>query len=187
MSLSVRVLSATVMMFALSSCDQTHAMKGSSLTDAKNLPSESDLKKEIIIIWRDVRDDKLLNYELHPDNQLLVRLYRRGAQDKPLAEDRIVMGAREADQARRLLWRLRPENDASEAKSLPLGCDYVTDRVAATGVAFSRDNLSHLELFSLPFPEECQSPAAQEARTILVDVLRSLPKSNVAAPYPPTS
>jgi hypothetical protein len=183
MNLSARILIISVTMCVLLSCNQAPARKGPSLTDAKNLPPESDLKNEIIIIWRDVHEDKLLNYELHPDNQLLVTLYRSGAQDKPLAEERLAMGVREADQARRLLWRLRPENDASAKKSLPIGCDYVTDRVATTGVAFSRENLSHLEMFSLPLPEECQSRAAQEARALLDDIIRSLPQSKISAQY----
>lgn len=171
----------------LASCDRSGTANETSLVDAQNVASQLDLTNETIIIFRDASGGGVLNYELHPDNQLLVKhLGWQGSQQRLLAEEKFALGEERAEKARRMLGRLRPDNDAPAGRSLPRGCGYVTDVQPEMGVGFSRDNYSRFEQFSLPSEEQCQSPAAGQSRAILLDVLWSFPKSKIDARFPLT-
>jgi len=171
---------------ALTGCDRT-AEPPKSLVGATRLPSSADLHKETIIIARKGGQDwnELLNIEIRPTNQVVAAHYH-GEDKTPVAQESLKVSVQDAEQMRRVLWRLRPDDGAPAEKTVPVGCRYVDDAGFDWGVMYWReDKPANFLEFSLPYPEFCKAPAYREARALITAVVGALPRSNVVERFPP--
>ena len=92
------------------SCDRSAIDPSQSLVGAKSLPSESELSRETIQINRGYGNITItfLSYELLPDDTLKITLSARDRKTV-IGEDVFRLSPAVADKARRLLWRVRPQ------------------------------------------------------------------------------
>lgn len=158
-----------------------------SLVGSNRLPPLADLKKEAIILGRSggKSGEYILNIEVRPNNNVLVKTYHENSMSAPVAMERLQISPTKADGLRRILWRLRPGIKASDQNSVPIGCRYVYDAGSLWSVTFVRpDDLANLVVFQLPYPESCATPAYEEAKQLIQQVLGALPPSNVVRRFP---
>lgn len=156
-----------------------------SLVGATESPPLADREQETIIIGRSGGSGKdLLNIEVRPNNKVVFAAYRKENMETPAAKESLQLSPAKAESLRRMLWRLRPDR-ASAQNSGPIGCRYVYDVGSMWSVAFLRaGDPAHMVVFELPFPENCKAPAYGEARQLIEQVLRALPRSEVMHRFP---
>jgi hypothetical protein len=160
-----------------------------SLVGAKHLPSDAVLDRETIAIVRigGLKGGELLTYELPPGGPVTVThsRYDRGSEPMVMAKEVLALPGEAAARARRLLRRLRPDDGASHAHSIPLGCAPITDIPHDAQIAFvPAGQRGNILLFNLPRVRDCGAPAAAEVRRVLDEAVSMLPVSRVARGFP---
>ncbi len=193
------VVSPTLFLLCIA-CSGPAIEPSSSLVGARELPSERELSKETIFIGRggDGYGGEFLSYEWSPDNSLKVThdfLAFGGSGTVLRAQETLQVSPQAAAAARQLLWRLRPEpldgpREFLDRDHRPVGCSknhqhdlgefQVTFNDTGSKPGWEDDRLSTVRL---PYPDGCTTPAAVEARAVLLEALRLLPESKVAAAY----
>ena len=174
------------------SCQPSDRGSG-SLVGADRLPSSSALSRETVQINRGYGDgsEGFLSYEVRPDDTLNVTHTVRG-REKVRGVETFRLASDVADQARSLLWRVRPAElegvDAHEAR--PSGCErrgphdfgelavIFVDEGGGAGIEDDR-----VGTFELPRSDSCSTPQAREARRVVREVMDSFPPSKVAAQF----
>lgn len=177
------------------SCDQSAIDPSHSLVGAKSLPPARELSRETIEINRGFGQISpgFLSYQLLPDDRLLVTITDRMYPDEDvvLGEDTFQLTSEVAAEARRMLWRLRPEKlEGLEWETRPISCyprschDFGDLAVAfiAEGPKPGVDD-DRVGVFILPGPESCRSPAAIKARMVIEQVMQLFPPSKVPAEF----
>lgn len=171
------------------SCERSAIEPSESLVGANALPPSSVLSQEIIQINRGFGGsgygEDFLSYELRPDNSLAVTHTFR-PEDRVRGSETFRVSAKVAEQARRALWRLRPDElRGVEHETRPTGCDKIYDAGSEAAVAFINPD-ERIAVVDLPYRGDCDAHSARIARTIVREVLTSFPKSKVAAGFPRT-
>lgn len=183
---------------ALSACRDGSAIKPSeSLVGAKALPTAKVLSREVIQINRRLSGwpsaPGTLEYDLQPDNSLSITHTKvdRNWNRLIAGQEMLHLSSNTAAQARRMLWRLRPETlQGIEVEKRPIGCppppidaspaffvDFISEG-PKPGVADDK-----VGIVLVPYPEHCRSAQAAEARNLVQEVLQSFPLSKVAADF----
>jgi hypothetical protein len=171
------------------------------LVGAKELPSEDKLSRETLYLSRHYRS-YYLSYELRSNNLLTLTRTRDGPTDEAEiveGKEKIRVSADIARQFRKIVWRLRPEKLEDADKELswpirPLGCKrrgphdfgeisivFVDDENQKSSEDF------RIGFFDLPYESSCNTPAAKEARAVILRGLRLLPPSTVIERFQRTS
>jgi hypothetical protein len=179
----------------LISCDRPAIEPSQSLVGAKELPSSTTLSREIIYISRGFGWDShdLLSYELRPDDVLTVTYDHtdRDTLKKISRKDIFHLSSNVTQRTRRMLWRVRPEQlKGIEWETKPVGCrSDRTDDFPEISVGFVAEGPKpgieddRLGLFVLPYPSSCSTRSAVEVRSLMHQVLQSLPPSRVAVQF----
>jgi hypothetical protein len=181
----------------VASCDRSSGGAGASLVGAEKRPPESQLLKETIeIVPSSAPGPRSANlyYDLRPDNSLSVTLSHWTPQahgEVVDGRDTFQLSASEAGEARRLLWRLRPERLAGvESDIQPVGCRPApVDASPLYSVAFIaegakpglKDDL--IGVTGVPAERDCNTQPAADARQLVQQVLQIFPMSKVAAEF----
>lgn len=181
----------------LASCDGPAIDPSESLVGAKSLPSARELSRETIQInpmssaW--TADAQRLSYELRPDNSLSVTLshWDLGGRDEVIdGRETFHLSGSVASQARRLLWRVRPEPlQGIEWIIRPTGCPPPPTDTFGDSVVFISGNPEagttdrKIGVFEVLPAQYCRESSANEARLVVKQVLQLFPKSKVAAEY----
>jgi hypothetical protein len=187
MKLLLRSLSLVGVSLLAGSCHRPAIDPAQSLVGAKSLPAASVLSREIIEINRGVGswDGNGLSYDLRPDNTLTVTLTGRG--DSVKAKESFQLSSDVAAAARRMLWRVRPENlEGIEQAVLPSGCHSPpVDAGSEYSVIFipADSGNQRLGVLLLPYARDCAAKNSIEAHNLIGTVLHSFPTSKVAAEY----
>jgi hypothetical protein len=114
----------------LTACSNGSPVKPSeSLVGAQQLPPENVLSREIIQINQGVGSwpsaQGALEYELRPDNSLSITRTKMDRDFKRLVvgQETLHLSSSTAAQARRMLWRLRPDTlQGIQVEARPTGC-----------------------------------------------------------------
>jgi hypothetical protein len=176
------------------SCDDSAIDPSRSLVRAQHLPPAELLSRETIEINRGFGDISpgFLSYQLLPDDRLVVTLTDRNyPEDVVIGKETFQLTSEIAAEARRMLWRVRPEKlEGVEWETRPVSCypqschDFGELAVAfiAEGSKPGIDD-DRIGIFVLPGPDSCRSPAAIKARRLIQRVMHRFPRSKVAAEF----
>jgi len=175
------------------SCDQSAISPSQSLVGAKSLPTAAELSKETIEINTGFGDigPGFLSYELKSDNSLTITLTAPD-RDQILGQDKFRLAPDVADNARRMLWQVRPEKlegiDAWATR--PIACyrqyDHDFGELAVVFIAKGPGpGIAHdrVGVFELPTLDSCRSLAAMQARKLIDQVIHSFPSSKLPAEF----
>ncbi|MFL6725338.1 MAG: hypothetical protein ACJ8FS_02345 [Sphingomicrobium sp.] len=188
----MRLAAILAMLLLCTSCDRPAIEPGQSLVGAKELPPAKALSHETIEINRASRSSTSgrLTYELRPDDSLIVTL---ASQDwkTPIGHEIFQLQPEIAEQARRALWRVRPEElKGVEWINPPPDCPPPpTDTHPEIAVAFIAEGPKpgvaddRVGIFDLPYKSICDTRQSNEARALIQGVLRSFPASKVATEF----
>ena len=182
----------------LSACGDRAALKPSeSLVGAENLPTAKVLSREIIHIngglGRWPGDPGSLEYDLGPDSSLSVthRKIDKDGNQAVVGREMFRLSSAAAADARRALWRLRPETlQGIQAEARPIGCRppdpdsfpefFVNFISEGPKPGFADDKFG---IVLVPHKEDCRSAQGGEARELVQSVLQSFPPSKVAGDF----
>jgi hypothetical protein len=180
----------------MAGCQQSGVDVSQSLVGAKKLPSTDTLEHEVIQITRSFGStpSSLLSYELRPDNTLTNRLTRRDRDSlKAIADEKETFNLPSsiASNARRELWRLRPETlQGIEEIVRPADCPRPpVDTSPETAVAFIAEGPGpgpeddRVGVVDVPAQYSCDTGHAKAARQVVKRVLESFPRSKAAAGF----
>lgn len=193
-----RALLLTAALFCVS-CDDSAIDPSHSLVGAKSLPPANELSRETIQINRGYGDISIafLSYELLPDDRLIVTLTDRNLEkDVVLGKDTFQLTPEIAADARRMLWRLRPDElqrfdeGGFESETRPVGCyrrgphDF-GELAIVFFVEGSQEGVDddRLGVFEMPHPSSCRSPAALRARETIEHVMQLFPPSKLPTEF----
>jgi hypothetical protein len=178
------------------SCDRPAIDPSESLVGAKQLPTAGVLSREAIQINRGFGSISpgLLSYELRPNNTLIITLtHRDRATFKEVTDGRETfhLPPNMASQARRALWRLRPETlRGLDWVTRPSDCPAPpTDTFPESTVVFIAEgpnldiDADRIAVVDVPYLSICHARQSVEAHGLVERVLQSLPSSRVAAEY----
>jgi hypothetical protein len=182
--------------FLVSACDKPAIDASQSLVGAKRLPTARTLSREVIQINRGFGSptSSLLSYELRPDNSLTITLTHRDHDTfKELTDGKeaFELSSGVAAQVRHDLWRLRPSTlQGIETPVRPADCPPPpTDTFPVAAVAFIAEGPKpgveddRLGVIDVPAQYTCDTRQGREARDLIGKVLRSFPRSKVAAEF----
>ena len=185
-----------ISMFAallIGACAQPAVKSSESLVGAEALPSAHDLSREIIQINRGFGQisEGFLSYELKADGKLVVTHEDRKVK-KIVGTETFQLSGPVADQARHMLWRVRPARlEGIEQDARPLGCERQGPHdFGELAVVFINEGKNagvdddQVGIFELPSPDSCNTRHASESRRLLERVLKSFPASRVATEFP---
>jgi hypothetical protein len=180
----------------IASCGRPAFDSSGSLVGASSLPPANELARETIEINRDSfvgndpqslsyfdPDRHTLSYELRPDNALGVKHILRGSDGNTVvAEESFRLAPELAERVRSAVWRVRPAKlQGHEYIAYPVGCEPPNDHGVEVAAVF-RDEQNRIGIFLLPY--DCKDGQAAIARTVLRDVMSTLPPSTVAEGFP---
>lgn len=175
------------------SCQRSAIDPSQSLVGARKLPPADVLSREFIEMDRMFGDPgPRLILQLSADDSLTVTLTdwdRKQLKQFIVGKQLLRLSRDTAGTARRLLWRVRPENLAGMASSTqPIGCSPPPpDETPDYTVGFIADGLKsrvedeHVGIFDV-FPS-CKAKNANLARVVLRRVLALLPQSPLGPEY----
>lgn len=183
-------------MLLTSACEGPAIDASQSLVGAKQLPPASVLSKEIIQINQGFgsQTSSLLSYELGPGNTLAITLTHRDHdtfKEVTDGKEAFDLSATVASQVRRDLWRLRPSTlEGIETLVRPADCPPPpTDTFPVAAVAFIAEGPKpgveddRLGVVDVPAQYTCDTRQGREARDLIEKVLRSFPRSTLAAEF----
>lgn len=180
------------------SCTDVAGEPAQSLVGAKTSPSAKGLSHEVVYISRGggPYGGDALTYEWHPDNSLTIThtFSDNSARQTVKGREILRVAPEVAAKARRILSRVRPaKSEGVEQDQRPVGCErqgphdfgevtitFVNEVYADRPFGIDDDRIGR---FELPVPSSCNTPAAAEARKVVWEALRLLPKSKVAAAF----
>jgi hypothetical protein len=182
----------------LSACGDGSPIKPSeSLVGAMQLPSAKILSREIIQISRGLGSwpsaPGALEYDLRPDSSLSITHTKldRDFHRLIVGQETLHLSSPAAAQARRMLWRVRPETlRGIRVETRPVGCppppvdaspEFFVDFISEGPKAGIADD--KLGIVLVPYADDCRTTQAAEARGLVRRVLQSFPPSKVAADY----
>jgi hypothetical protein len=182
------------------SCSEPAVDASKSLVGAKKLPPASELSQEIIYIGRGgtAYGGAALSYEWTPDNVLTVThsfAPYDGSAEAIRGQETLTVPPEAAVAARELLRRVHPERLEHRLKFLdreyrPTGCERTGPHDwGETRITFHNQGRAPgieddtLAVFALPTTANCNTHAAEEAREVVSKLLRTLPRSEVAAGF----
>jgi hypothetical protein len=129
-----------------------------------------------------------LEYQLSPDDRLTID-YRLAADERPVVESSVRLSPDAAAQIRQKLVRLRPQALKSDWVGdygvRPVGCQMQGphDQGEIVVAFMSIKDGERGASFELPTAGSCQSGAATKARKLLLEVLGSLPASQIVTEF----
>jgi hypothetical protein len=179
----------------IAGCDKPAIDASQSLVGAKRLPTARALQREAIQINRGFGGNSgLLSYELRPDNRLTITLThwdRETLKDVVDGKEAFNLPPDIASQARRGLWRLRPQTlQGIEWVVRPADCPPPpTDTFPEAAVVFIAEGAKpgieddRLGVVEVPAQYTCDTRQGREARRVTQKILRSLPQSKVVARF----
>ena len=180
-------------------CNDAAIKVSESLVGANDSPSAKALSRETLYISRGGGDGggDALSYEWRPDNSLTVThtFSDNSARQTVKGRETLQIPPEVAVQIRQLLWRVRPPKlEGVEQDQRPVGCERQGPHdFGEVAVAFIKEGDEpgieddEVGVFGLPRVRSCKTPAAVEARKVVREALRLLPKSKVAAAFERTS
>jgi hypothetical protein len=190
--------SLLVASLSVASCDRPAIDPSQSLVGAKQLPSVQTLSREIIYLSRGYSwsGQGHLSYELRPDDTLTITYEHtdRHTLKKTARRETFHLSSNESNvalEARRVLWRLRPEKlEGIETIVRPSNCPQPpTDTFPEVAVGFIAEGPDpgvkddRLGIVDVPGKLTCSSREATIARAVTRQVLASFPSSKVAAEF----
>jgi hypothetical protein len=180
----------------VSACDKPAIDASQSLVGAKQLPTARTLAREVIQINQGFGSPawSLLSYELRPDNSLTITLTHRDHdtfKEVTDGKESFDLSSSVASQVRHDLWRLRPSTlQGIETLVRPADCPPPpTDTFPLAAVAFIAEGPKpgveddRLGVVDVPAQYTCDTRHGGEARALIEKVLRSFPRSKVAAEF----
>jgi len=177
------------------SCDNSAIEPSQSLVGAKELPSAEELSRETfyVSLGGGPEGGNALSYEWRPDNSLTVmHSYSDGGLKEVVkGKENLRFSPEAANQARQLFWRVRPAKlGGVEQDVRPIGCERGGPHdFGVVTVGFIREGPAEgieddeIGLFELPATESCKTPAAIEARRVVLRALEMFPKGRVSAEF----
>lgn len=175
------------------SCDRPAIDPSLSLVGAKALPTAHQLSNELIEVYREsFEPGPRLVYDLQPDDILIITLTDWDSDEAIIGKQSFQLSSSAAREARKSLWRLRPEQlEGMESDIRLAGCpepgleefpDF-TIGFLANGRRRPRtwEEIGPVGIVRI-FPG-CKIPRASEARTLLQKVLSEFPQSSLTAEY----
>lgn len=183
-----------VVCFALfcGSCDESAIDSSQSLVGAKHLPSPRELANERIELYFGHNKDlsRQLSYEFRPDNRVIVHI--TDAKPSGKSDDQVFqLTPSVSAKLRAQLWRLRPGKlEGPEYLTEPADCPPPpTDTSSTVVVAFIAEGPKpgvqddQVGVFGLPHPNVCNTTQAIAARTLLNQVMKLVPRSELRHSY----
>ncbi len=178
-----------------SACSDAASGPSESLVGANDLPSAEALSRETLYISRGggAYGGDALTYEWRADDLLTVThtFSDNSARETIKGRETLRVVPEIATRVRKLLWRVRPAKlEGVEQDQRPLGCkrrgphDFGEVTIGFVNEGNKRGiEDDQVGIFSLPDSQSCDVPLAVEARAVVWDALRLLPKSKVAAGF----
>jgi len=161
-----------------------------SAVGAKRLLTADEVAKEVIQINRFSGPPgyEMLSYELRPDNSLAVtRTISEPYPSRTEGPEIFRLSPDVARQIRTDLQIVRPDDlPGIEHSILPVGCHQVFDATPDAAVAFM-DPRKRLGVVEVPTSANCQTKAAERARTAVDRAIKQFPTSSVASHFPDKS
>jgi hypothetical protein len=173
------------------SCQRSAIDASQSLVGARKLPSAQALRDETIyfkvpggVVGRDT-----LSIEMRPDNVIAITHARQPADysksETVVGKETFNVPGQSAERVRRLLWRVRPEPlKGIEYETLPSNCpNRPIDAGYQVAVSFITPE-KRVGVFLLPYQGDCSTDAAAAARAVILQTLKTFPRSKIAADFP---
>lgn len=190
----MRLIASTLMqLIALSlctSCNRTPIGQYDSLVGAETLPPADLLSRETIEIDQErYEPGPRLIYQLEPNNSLTITLTDWTPEQRILAKQSFQLSTDAANNARRLLWRIRPERLQGMAETTKLqDCPPPPpDEFPDLTVGFivngpkTADDVGNVGIFAVS--PGCQTRDATEVRQVIRQALSLFPPSTIPAEF----